>query len=130
MEYMGLWFILGIIFMLTWATKRMNGWSKLAVIVYYAVLSYVFIARKEEIYQEYHVLPVPKQFWDTNSEWVGFMTGFFFVPFLLLLVYNYFLWFMAVSGTKKKLLVALSLIPAAVVYMCLLFIFSMYGYRP
>lgn len=130
MEYMALWFILGIIFMLLWTTKGIKGWVKAAVIFYYIVLSYVFISRKEAIYAEYHTLPVPEQFWDNNSAWVESMLGFFFVPFLLVLLFNYYGWFKAARGTAQKFWIALSIVPAGVVYACLFFIFSMYGYRP
>lgn len=130
MKYMAIWFILGIIFLLLWTTKGITVWVKAAVTVYYIVLSYVFIARKEAIYAEYHTLPVPEQFWDNNSAWVESTQGFFFLPFLLLLLFNYYGWFQAAQGTAKKWGIALTLVPAAGVYACLFFTFSMYGYRP
>ncbi|QRG66610.1 hypothetical protein [Brevibacillus choshinensis] len=130
MEYMAVWFLLGIIYLVTWTTKSFPLWLKMIVTVYYIAVSYFFIQRKEEIYRQFHTLPVPEVFWDTNSEWVAFMSGFYFLPFLLILLYNYFRWFIQTSGTAKKVGVALSLIPAGFVFFCLLFIFSMYGYRP
>ena len=130
MEYMALWFILGIIFMITLITSGFRLWMKAVVICYYLVLSYIFISRKEEIYQNYHTLPVPEQYWDTNYEWVWFMLGFYFVPFLLILLINYYQWFKKAEGIKRKFWVALTVMPAGIVYFCMVIIFGMYGYRP
>ncbi|GIO05800.1 hypothetical protein J31TS6_18280 [Brevibacillus reuszeri] len=130
MEYMALWFILGIIFMITLITSGFRLWMKAVVICYYLVLSYIFISRKEEIYQAYHTLPVPEQYWDTNYEWVWFMLGFYFVPFLFILLINYYQWFKKAEGIKRKFWVALTIMPAGIVYFCMVIIFGMYGYRP
>lgn len=130
MEYMALWFILGIIFMITLITSGFRLWMKVVVICYYLVLSYIFISRKEEIYQDYHTLPVPEQYWDTNYEWVWFMLGFYFVPFLFILLINYYQWFKKAEGIKRKFWIALTILPAGVVYFCMVTIFGMYGYRP
>ena len=130
MEYMALWFILGIIFMITLITSGFRLWMKAVVICYYLVLSYIFISRKEEIYQAYHTLPVPEQYWDTNYEWVWFMLGFYFVPFLMILLINYYQWFKKAEGIKRKFWVALTIMPAGIVYFCMVIIFGMYGYRP
>ncbi|WP_289141987.1 hypothetical protein [uncultured Brevibacillus sp.] len=130
MEYMALWFILGIIFMITLITSGFRLWMKAVVICYYLVLSYIFISRKEEIYQAYHTLPVPEQYWDTNYEWVWFMLGFYFVPFLFILLINYYLWFKKAEGIKRRFWIALTILPASVVYFCMVIIFGMYGYRP
>ncbi|GED71643.1 hypothetical protein BRE01_53450 [Brevibacillus reuszeri] len=130
MEYMALWFVLGIIFMITLITSGVKLWQKAVVICYYLVLSYIFISRKEEIYRDYHELPVPDQYWDTNSEWVWFMLGFYFVPFLMILLINYYQWFKKAEGIKRKFWIALTVLPAGVVYLCMVIIFGMYGYRP
>jgi len=130
MEYMALWFILGIIFMITLITSGFRLWMKAVVICYYLVLSYIFISRKEEIYRNYHALPVPEQYWDTNYEWVWFMLGFYFVPFLFILLINYYQWFKKAEGIKRKFWIALTILPAGVVYFCMVIIFGMYGYRP
>lgn len=130
MEYMALWFILGIIFLVTMAARGIKLWQKGVIICYYLTLSYIFITRKEEIYRQYHTLPVPEQFWDTNTDWVVSLTGFFFIPFLLILLFIYYRWFTRTRGAVKKVWIALSLIPAGVVFFCLMIIYSMYGYRP
>jgi len=130
MEYMALWFILGIIFMITLITSGFRLWMKAVVICYYLVLSYIFISCKEEIYRNYHALPVPEQYWDTNYEWVWFMLGFYFVPFLFILLINYYQWFKKAEGIKRKFWIALTILPAGVVYFCMVIIFGMYGYRP
>ena len=130
MEYMALWFILGIIFMITLITSGFRLWMKAVVICYYLVLSYIFISRKEEIYRNYHALPVPEQYWDSNYEWVWFMLGFYFVPFLFILLINYYQWFKKAEGIKRKFWIALTILPAGVVYFCMVIIFGMYGYRP
>ncbi|MGG1664045.1 hypothetical protein [Brevibacillus sp. NRS-1366] len=130
MEYMALWFILGIIFMITLITSGVRLWQKAVIICYYLVLSYIFISRKEEIYRQYHTLPVPEKYWESNSEWVYFMLDFYFLPFLLILLFNYFQWFRKAKGTKKKWWIALSLLPAGALYGCMVIIFGMYGYRP
>ncbi|MED4584406.1 hypothetical protein [Brevibacillus choshinensis] len=130
MEYMALWFLLGIIFMITWTTKGFRLWLKMIITIYYLVLSFVFIMRKEEIYRQFHTIPVPNTFWDANSDWVSSLIGFYFLPFLLILLFTYYRWFAQTSGTAKKVGIVLSLIPSGVVFFCLLVIFSMYGYRP
>lgn len=130
MEYMALWFLLGIIFMITWTTRGFQLWLKMIITIYYIVLSFVFIMRKEEIYRQFHKIPVPNTFWEANSDWVASLIGFYFLPFLLILLFNYYQWFTQTSGTAKKVGIVLSLIPSGVVFFCLLVIFSMYGYRP
>lgn len=130
MEYLSLWFIVGIIFSITLAAKQIKPWLKFVIFGYYLVLSYLFISRKEQIYSEYHRVPVPEQFWETNSDWVGFMLGFYFVPFLLILLFIYFWLFRNANSVKKRFFIALTIVPAAIIYQCLLFVFSMYGYRP
>lgn len=130
MEYMALWFMLGIIFSITLAAKQIKQWLKWVIFAYYLVLSYIFISRKEEIYQDYHRIPVPEQYWQTNSDWVGFMLGFYFLPFLFILLFIYFRLFRKASSVKKKFLISLTIVPAAIIYLCLFFIFNMYGYRP
>lgn len=130
MEYMALWFMLGIIFSITLAAKQIKPWLKWVIFGYYLVLSYIFISRKEEIYQDYHRIPVPEQYWQTNSDWVGLMLGFYFVPFLFILLFIYFRLFRKASSVKKKFLISLTIVPAAIIYLCLFFIFTMYGYRP
>ncbi|MDF2681511.1 MAG: hypothetical protein K0R47_2701 [Brevibacillus sp.] len=130
MEYMALWFVLGIIFLITWTTRGFQIWLKMIITIYYIVLSFVFIMRKEEIYRQFHTIPVPNAFWDANSDWVASLIGFYFLPFLLILLFNYYRWFTQASGIAKKVGIVLSLIPSGVVFFCLLVIFSMYGYRP
>lgn len=130
MEYMALWFLLGIIFMITWTTRGFKLWLKMSITIYYIVLSFMFILKKEEIYRQFHTIPVTDTFWKANSDWVASVTGFYFLPFLLVLLFNYYQWFTQTSGTAKKVWIFLSLIPSGVVFFCLLIIFSMYGYRP
>lgn len=130
MEYMALWFILGIIFLVVGATPWINRWVKAATFCYYVVLSFIFIKRKEEIYQTYHMLPVPTSFWDKNTEWVQTNIGFFFWPFLLLLIFIYTRLFIKRTGTKQRVWLVVSMLPTALLFCCLMFIFSMYGYRP
>lgn len=130
MEYMALWFILGIFFLVTAAAPGIRLWVKTVIVGYYLVLSFIFITRKEEIYEQYHTLPVPEKFWDLNSEWVETLIGYYFLPFLLIVLYIYCRWFVRTKETVKRVFILLSLIPAGIVFFCLLMIFGMYGYRP
>lgn len=130
MEYMALWFVLVIILLITWTTNGFCFWHKAVITLYYCAFSYVFITQLKEIRRQFYALPVPTAYWDAKSQWVSISMGFYFLPFLLILLFNYYRWLRQTRGTAKKVGVAFTMVPAGIVFFGLMVIFGMYGYRP
>lgn len=131
-QYTGLYVLLGIIFILVTFNRNFFWWVKVTIVVYYSIISYIFITIKNKIDKEYeNITPVPDSYWDENSGWVYTMIDYYFWPLSLLLLFMYYKWFKSVQGKTTRLLVLLSMVPAAVVFLFFMFIFGFsYGYRP
>ncbi|MFJ8264283.1 hypothetical protein ACIQ4I_20465 [Rummeliibacillus sp. NPDC094406] len=131
-QYFGLFVMLAIIFIVVIFNKVLFSWFKATIIVYYSIISYVFITIKNKIDRQYeNITPVPDVYWDKNSGWVDSMAGYFFWPLLIILLFIYYKWFIRVQSKTAKLLVLLSLIPTATIFLFFAFMFVFaYGYRP
>lgn len=132
MFYTGLYNVLAIIFILIILNRHFVWWIKAILIAYYSVLSYIFIKTKNKIDKQYeNILPVPDAYWDKNSGWVDTMSGFYLWPLLAILLFLYYKWFRGAKSSKAKVLIAASLVPAAVIFLFFMFVFAFgYGYRP
>ncbi|RKL65387.1 hypothetical protein CR203_20785 [Salipaludibacillus neizhouensis] len=131
-QYTGFVITLGFIFIIVIFNKYMFWWGKSVIITYYLVVSYFFITVKNRIDEKYEdILPVPEEYWDQNTGWVGTITNYLFLPLIGIIVFIYFRWFTKARTKKGKVLILLSVIPATVVYVLFSFLFSfVYGYRP
>lgn len=66
------WFfiVLGITIIIVMASPYFNWWGKSLVVVYYGIISFVFIGMTRRINEKYSgIIPVPDVYWDENSQW-------------------------------------------------------------
>jgi hypothetical protein len=131
-QYTGFFIILLLMFIIVVFSKYIVWWVKCVIAAYYIVVSYYFITVKNKIDKEYEgILPVPDAYWDQNSEWVDTIANYLFLPFAAILIFIYFKWFTKIHSRKAKILILISLIPSALLFMFFLILFSFaYGYRP
>ncbi|MBM7692209.1 membrane protein implicated in regulation of membrane protease activity [Peribacillus deserti] len=131
-QYTGFFVTLALIFIIVFFNKYLFWWVKSIIAAYYLVVSYFFIKVKNKINKEYEdVLPVPDKYWDKNSEWVDTITRYLFLPLVGILIFIYYKWFNSVHSKMAKILILLSLIPTAILFLIFSFFFSFaYGYRP
>jgi len=131
-QYIGFFVILALIFIIVLFNKYLFWWVKGILVAYYLVVAYLFITVKNTIDKEFEdVLPVPDAYWDQNSGWVSTMTGYLFWPLVGILVFIYIKWFLMVRTKLAKVLILVSIIPAAILFLFFSFMFSFtYGYRP
>ncbi|PEF35727.1 hypothetical protein CON84_20700 [Bacillus sp. AFS094228] len=130
--YIELFVFLAIIFIIVLSNRFIPWLVKAAIVVYYSVISYIFITTKNKIDERYeNITPVSDAYWDKNSAWVDTMTGYYLWSFLIILLHIYFKWFTSVKSKEAKGWVLISFIPALAVFLLFIFIFSFsYGYRP
>jgi hypothetical protein len=131
-QYIGFFVILALIFIIVLFNKYLFWWVKGIIVAYYLVVAYLFITVKNRIDKEYEdVLPVPEAYWDQNSGWVDTIMGYLFWPLVGILVFIYIKWFRKVHTKLAKVLILVSIIPAASLFIFFSFMFSFsYGYRP
>jgi Ca2+/Na+ antiporter len=131
-QYIGFFILLALIFIIVLFNKSLLWWVKGIIIAYYLVVAYRFITVKNRIDKEFEdVLPVPEAYWDQNSGWVSTITGYLFWPLVGILVFIYIKWFLKVRSKLAKVLILVSIIPAAILFLFFSFMFSFtYGYRP
>lgn len=131
-QYIGLFVILGIIFIIVVSNRFLSWWVKSTIVAYYSIISYVFVTVKNKIDRQYeNILPVPEAYWDKNSGWVDTMLSYYFLPMIVILLFIYYKWFTGVKSNIAKVLVAVSFILSAIIFIffTFMFVFS-YGYRP
>jgi len=124
--------ILGIIFIIVVSNRFLSWWVKSTIVAYYSIISYVFVTVKNKIDRQYeNILPVPEAYWDKNSGWVDTMLSYYFLPMIVILLFIYYKWFTGVKSNIAKVLVAVSFILSAIIFIffTFMFVFS-YGYRP
>ncbi|MFC7373443.1 hypothetical protein ACFQPF_17520 [Fictibacillus iocasae] len=109
---------------------QIKWYVKASAAAYYAVLTYFFTTGSNEIERKYHHNGPIEVFWDKNSDYVDMYFGFFALPFLVLLIYSYYLWLKQCKTKLRKLPVVLSIIPVGLLYIWLTIMFSMLGYQP
>jgi hypothetical protein len=131
-QYTGFFVTLMLIFIIVVFSKYIVWWVKGVIVAYYSVVSYYFITVKNRIDKEFEgISPVPDTYWDQNSGWVDTITNYLFLPLAAILVFIYVKWFTKTQSRKAKILILISLIPSALLFMFFLILFSFaYGYRP
>ncbi|TKD72260.1 hypothetical protein [Pseudalkalibacillus hwajinpoensis] len=131
-QYTGFYITLALIFILVFFNKYLLSWVKGIIVTYYMVVSYLFITIKNNIDRKYKdVLPVPDAYWDKNTGWVDTISNFLFLPLIFIILFVYINWFIEARTKMAKTLIILSLIPSAILFILITFLFSFgYGYRP
>ncbi|MGY6211139.1 hypothetical protein ACXEO8_14220 [Cytobacillus firmus] len=131
-QYTGFFITLLLIFIIVIFSKYIVWWVKSVIVAYYIVVSYYFITVKNRIEKEFEgISPVPDAYWDQNSGWVDTIGNYLFLPFAAILIFIYFRWFTKTHSRKARILILISLIPSALLFMFFLILFSFaYGYRP
>lgn len=132
MESNLIFFIIGIIFIVVMASPFFNWQAKSLVVIYYAIVTFLFIGITNRINAKYAgIIPVPDAYWDENSAWAYTASNLVLVPFIGILIFIYYKWFAHVQTVGSKILIAFSLLPAALVVFIFYFFFNLgYGYRP
>ena len=131
-EYKFLFGLILVISLIVVFNRSFPWWIKFIIVMYYSIISYVFVSKKIEIDKEYEdILPVPEVYWDLNSGWVDTMIGYFFWPLAIILLYMYFKWFTKAPTKVAKGLIIASLLPVSMMFVFVMFLFGFgYGYRP
>lgn len=128
------WFfiVLGIIIIIVMASPYFNWWGKSLVVVYYGIMSFVFIGMTHRINEKYSgIIPVPDVYWDENSQWALTASHLMLLPFIGILIYIYANWLLNARTITARILITLSMLPAALLVFFFYFIFNFgYGYRP
>ncbi|WP_223635215.1 hypothetical protein [Planococcus sp. 4-30] len=128
------WFfiVVGIIIIIVMANSYFNWWGKSLVVLYYGAMSFVFIGMTRRINEKYSgVIPVPDAYWDENSQWALTASNLLLLPFIGILVYIYINWLLNAPTITARILITLSMLPAALLVFFFYFIFNFgYGYRP
>lgn len=127
-----LFIIAGAIVIIVMANPYFNWWTRSLAVIYYGVLTFLFIANTNRINEKYSgITPVPEAYWDDNSQWAWSASNLFLLPFIGILFYLYYRWFTNSWTITAKILIAISLLPAAALVFFFYFIFNFgYGYRP
>ncbi|MDF9759972.1 putative membrane protein [Peribacillus simplex] len=111
------------------SNRFLPWWVKVAIAVYYSVISYLFITIKNKIDRQYE--NITPAYWDKNFAWADIMTGYYLWSFLIILLFIYFKWFTSVKSKEAKGWVIVSFIPSLALFLLFIFVFSFsYGYRP
>lgn len=132
MESNFIFFMIGIIFIVVMASPYFNWQAKSLVVIYYAVVTFLFIGITRRINAKYDgIIPVPDAYWDENSAWAYTASNLILVPFIGILIFIYYKWFTHVQTLGAKILIAFSLLSAALLVFIFYFFFNLgYGYRP
>ncbi|MFC0190115.1 hypothetical protein ACFFJY_17600 [Fictibacillus aquaticus] len=109
---------------------HIKWWIKTGAGVYYAVLTYFFNTGRQEIEDKYHYKGPIEVYWDKNSDYVDAYYGFFTIPFMVLLIYSYYLWLKHCKTKTQKFWIVLSIIPVGLLFLWLSILLGMLGYRP
>ncbi|MGG0287768.1 hypothetical protein ABEY41_22205 [Peribacillus butanolivorans] len=131
-QYTGVYWTLAIIFLIVISNRFLFWWIKATIVAYYSVISYIFITTKNKIDRQYeNITPVPEAYWDKNSGWVDTMSGYYFWPLIIILLFIYYKWFTGVKSKTAKGWVIISFIPSTFIFLFFTFMFVFaYGYRP
>lgn len=128
------WFfiVVGIILIIVMTSPYVNWWGKSLVVVYYGIMSFLFIGKTRSINEKYNgIVPVPDAYWDENSQWAWTASNLMLLPFIGLLFYLYVNWFLDARTLTARILIGMSLLPTAMLVFICYFIFNFgYGYRP
>lgn len=130
--YSWLFITVGTIILIVMATPYFSFWGKSLVVIYYGILSFLFIGMTHHINEKYSgIIPVPDAYWDENSQWAWTASNLVLLPFIGILLYSYYHWFVNAHTISAKIMIALSMLPAAALVFFFYFIFNFgYGYRP
>ncbi|MBT2569744.1 hypothetical protein [Planococcus sp. ISL-110] len=131
-NFIWLFIIVGTIVIIVMANPHFSWWGKSLVIIYYGALTFLFIGRTNHINEKYSgIVPVPDAYWDENSQWALTASNLMLLPFIGILIYIYANWFLNAPTITARILIAVSLLPAALLVFFFYFIFNFgYGYRP
>ena len=128
------WFfiVIGIIVLIVMINPYFSWWGKSLAVTYYGIMSFLFIGITNRINEKYSgIIPVPDTYWDENSQWANTASHLLFLPFIGILIFIYFNWFANAQTLLSKILIAISLLPTAVLVFFFYFIVDFgYGYRP
>ncbi|HSP21260.1 MAG TPA: hypothetical protein VLQ20_02920 [Planococcus sp. (in: firmicutes)] len=132
MESYLLFIMVGVILIIVMASPYFNWQAKSLVVIYYAIVTFLFIGITRRINTKYEgVIPVPDAYWDENSAWAYTASNLLLIPFIGILIFIYYKWFANSKTLWAKILIALSMIPAAFLVFIFYFFFNFgYGYRP
>lgn len=127
-----LFIIVGTIVIIVMANPYFSWWGKSLAVIYYGVMSFLFIGNTRRINEKYSgITPVPDAYWDENSQWAETASHLMLLPFIGILIFIYTNWFANVRTIPAKILIALSLLPAGMLVFFFYFIIDFgYGYRP
>ena len=132
MESYLIFIIIGAIFIIVMTSPYFNWQAKSLVVIYYAFVKFLFIGNTRRINAKYDgIIPVPDAYWDENSAWAFTASNLLLVPFIGILIFIYYQWFAHIQTLWAKILIAISLLPAALLVFIFYFFFNLeYGYRP
>ncbi|WP_238323468.1 hypothetical protein [Planococcus antarcticus] len=82
-----LFIIVGTIVLIAMVNSYFNWWLKSIIVIYYGVLSFLFIVISNRINEKYSgIAPVPEAYWDKNSQWAYTASNLFLLPFIAVLL--------------------------------------------
>ena len=131
-SYTFLFFVVGLIVLVTMIAPYFNWWVKSIIVLYYGSVTFLFISKHRALYEEYKgITPFSAAYRQENSEWVWTVSNLIFWPFGIMLLYIFFRLFQRAEILSAKVFIAIGLLLAVMLILFLNFVFNFeYGYLP
>ncbi|MCM3617675.1 hypothetical protein M3936_08785 [Sutcliffiella horikoshii] len=110
-----------------------NKWIKMLVILYYIVITTIFIDGYHHIHEKYNMYdgPVIPEGWEVNSNWAFLFSFAYIIPIGILLLYGLIQKLKPLKLNKSRIVFVVAILISIVIMFVLFVIFNIaYGLRP